>query len=315
MSLPRYIVKRLLVSIPVLIGVSIVSFSLIQLIPGDPIDFMLQFANVSPEAEEQLRDEYNLNEPIWMQYLLWLQDALMFEFGQSVVSGRDVSHEIWIRMDHTIALGALSWLIGMGVGIPTGIIAAVKRGTATDEVSRILALLGVATPNFWLGLMLILVLGVNLGLFSVIPPDAPLLSTAKLWYLILPAVTIGTASAALIMRLIRSSMLQELNKDYVRMARAKGLRERTVIFKHVLRNSLIAVVTVAAIQIAFIINGTVVIEQVFSWPGLGRLLVASINRRDFPIIQAGVMMTGVAIVLANLLADIIYSWLDPRIRY
>ncbi|WP_265110426.1 ABC transporter permease [Halosolutus halophilus] len=315
MSLSRYIVKRILVSIPVLVGVTMVSFGLIQMIPGDPIEFILQFTNVSPEAEKQLYDKYNLNEPIWKQYLLWLQDVIVLDFGESIISGRDVAYEISSRLDHTIALGLFSWLIGLGVGIPTGIIAAVKRGTVTDEASRIAALLGIATPNFWLGLMLILVLSVNLGIFRVIPPDAPLLSAAKLKFLILPSVTIGTASASLIMRLVRSSMLQELNKEYVRMARAKGLSERTVIFKHVLRNSLIAVVTVAAIQIAFIINGAVVIEQVFSWPGLGRLLVRAISQRDFPIIQAGVLMTGVAIVVANLLADIVYSWLDPRIRY
>ncbi|MFC4247484.1 ABC transporter permease [Natribaculum luteum] len=315
MSLSRYIVKRILVSIPVLIGVTMVSFGLVQLIPGDPIEFILQFTNVSPEAEQRLYAKYNLNEPIWKQYLLWLQDVLVLDFGESIISGRDVAYEISTRLDHTIALGLFSWLIGLGVGIPTGIIAAVKRGTITDEVSRIAALLGIATPNFWLGLMLILVLSVNLGLFRAIPPDAPLWSAEKLKFLILPSVTIGTASASLIMRLVRSSMLQELNKEYVRMARAKGLSERTVIFKHVLRNSMIAVVTVAAIQIAFIINGSVVIEQVFSWPGLGRLLVRSISQRDFPIIQAGVLMTGVAIVIANLLADIVYSWLDPRIRY
>lgn len=315
MSLSRYIIKRVLVSIPVLIGVSMVSFGLIQLIPGDPVEFMLQFTNISPEAEQQLRRDLNLHEPLWKQYLLWMQDAIVLDFGESIVSGRDVTYEISSRLDHTLALGALSWLIGIGIGIPTGIVAAVKRGTVTDEVSRIAALLGVATPNFWLGLMLILVLSVKLGLFGAVPPDAPLLSGEKLWYMILPAVTIGTASASLIMRLMRSSMLQELNKDYVTMARAKGLRERTVVLKHVVRNSLIAVVTVAAIQIAFIINGAVVIEQVFSWPGLGRLLVRSIFQRDFPIIQATVLMTGVAIVFANLLADIVYSWLDPRIRY
>jgi peptide/nickel transport system permease protein len=191
----------------------------------------------------------------------------------------------------------------------------VKKGEAADEVSRVAALMGIATPNFWLGLMLLLVFSVQLDLFRVIPPDAPLLSTAMFKFMILPAITLGTASSALLMRLTRSSMVEELNKEYVRMARAKGLSERTVVVKHVLRNSLISVVTVAALQVAFLVDGAVVVEQVFSWPGVGRLLIQSILQRDFPIIQAVVLLIATTIVFANLAADIVYSWLDPRIRY
>ncbi|XVH32426.1 ABC transporter permease [Haloferacaceae archaeon DSL9] len=315
MSLQRYVIKRILVMFPVLLGVTLLTFMMSHALPGDPVDFMLQFTDVDPETERAIRDQYNLNEPIYVQYLLWLQDAIVFEFGQSMITDRDVSDAILTRLPATILLGAAGWLIAMAIAIPAGIYAAVNKGRIGDEVSRVAALTGIAMPNFWLGLMLLFLFGVQLDWFRVTPPNASLLSLEMLTFLILPAITIGTASAALLMRLMRSSMIEELNKDYVTMARAKGLPERTVIFKHVLRNSLIAVVTVAALQIAFIIDGSVVVEQVFSWPGVGRLLITSITQRDFPIIQATILMIGVSIVFANLLADIVYSWLDPRIRY
>jgi ABC-type dipeptide/oligopeptide/nickel transport system permease component len=302
--------------IPILFGVSLITFSLTKLLPGDPVQFILQFQEASPELRAELRAQYHLDEPIWKQYVLWLRDALQFDFGESVISDRSVAGALKERLPDTLVLGLLAWLIAVSIGIPTGIIAAVRKGDPTDEASRILALLGISTPNFWLGLMLLFLFSVHLGWFRSIPPaDAPILSPPTLKFLILPAVTLGTASSALLMRLMRSSMVEELNKDYVTMARAKGLSERTVILKHVLRNSLISVVTVAALQIAFIVDGSVVIEQVFSWPGVGRLLIQAITQRDFPIIQAGVLLVAVTIVFANLVADIIYSFLDPRIRY
>lgn len=315
MSLANYVVKRLLVTIPVLLGVTAITFSFIHVTPGDPVDAMLGFQNVDQSVRESLRAEYNLDRPLWEQYLLWLGDALVLEFGESPITGRDVGATIGGRLPHTLLLGISAWVLSLAIGIPAGIVAAVKRGDPADEVSRIAALAGIATPNFWLGLILLLVFGVRLDVFRVIPPDAPLWSAEMLWFMVLPTITLGTASAALVMRLMRSSMLRELNRDYVRTARAKGLRERTVICKHVLRNSLIAVVTVAGLQIAFLVDGAVVVEQVFSWPGMGRLLVGAIGQRDFPIIQAGVLLIAVSIVAANLLVDIVYSYLDPRIRY
>lgn len=315
MSLSRYILKRVLVTIPVLFGVSAITFSFIHIAPGDPVDMIAGFGDVDEEVLDGIREDYNLHLPLWEQYLLWLQDALLLDFGESPITGRDVGASIAARLPHTILLGVSAWVLALGIGIPTGIIAAVKQGETADEVSRIAALAGIATPNFWLGLVLLWIFSVHFGWFSVIPPDAPLLSFSTLWFMILPTITLGTASAALITRLMRSSMLQELNKDYVRTARAKGLRERTVILKHVLRNSLIAVVTVAGLQIAFLIDGAVVVEEVFAWPGMGRLLVGAIFERDFPIIQAGVLLIAVTIIIANLIVDIIYSYLDPRIRY
>ncbi|MFO8113839.1 MAG: ABC transporter permease [Halorubrum sp.] len=315
MSVRKYALKRLLVMIPVLFGVTLLTFSLTKMLPGDPVTFILQFTDVSEEVRQELRAQYNLNEPVWKQYLLWLGDAITLDFGESVISGQNVTEELVSRMPQTVLLGVASFVIAAVIGIPAGIIAAVRKGEAADEVSRIAALAGIATPNFWLGLMLILVFSVELGWFRTIPPDEPLLSVASLKFMLLPAVTLGTAQAALLMRLMRSSMLEELNKDYVQMARAKGLPERTVILKHVLRNSLIAVVTVAALQIAFIVDGAVVVEQVFSWPGAGRMLVDAIVQRDFPLIQATTLIVGVTIVLANFAVDLVYSLLDPRIRY
>lgn len=315
MSLRRYVLKRLLLTIPILFGVSVITFSLVKLLPGDAVDFMVRFSDVSQETKQALRAQYHLDEPIWKQYILWLHDAIFLDFGESIISERSVSEAIMSRLPNTLALGFFAFVIAIGIGIPAGIIAAVKKGETTDEASRVAALLGIATPNFWLGLMLILIFAVELNWFRVIPPDKSLLTWDMFKFMILPAITLGTASSALLMRLMRSSMVEEINKDYVRMARAKGLPERTVILKHVLRNSLISVVTVAALQIAFLVDGAVVVEQVFSWPGVGRLIIQAIFQRDFPIIQATVLMIGATIVFANLFADIIYSFLDPRIRY
>jgi peptide/nickel transport system permease protein len=310
------VVKRLLLTIPILLGVSIITFGLVKLLPGSVVDFLIGLSEASPELREQIAAQYHLNEPVWMQYLLWLRDAATLNFGESVVSGRSVTEALAGRLPDTLVLGLFAFVIAIAIGVPAGIVAAVRKGEPADEASRVVALLGIATPNFWLGLMLILVFGVQLGWFRVIPPsDVPLLSLPMFKFMLLPAITLGTASAALLMRLTRSSVLEQLNKEYVRMARAKGLSERTVILKHVVRNSLISVVTVAALQIAFLVDGAVVVEQVFSWPGIGRLLIQAILQRDFPIIQAGVLLIATTIVFANLAADLIYSWLDPRIRY
>jgi peptide/nickel transport system permease protein len=316
MSLRRYVLKRLLLTVPILLGVTGITFAMVHLQPGDVIDVLVGFNDVSAETERQLRAQYNLDEPIYVQYLLWLQDAMVLDFGESIISERSVGEAISSRIPYTVLLGFFALVIALAIGVPAGIVAAVKKGEQADEVSRIAALLGIATPNFWLGLMLLLVFSVQLKWFRTLPPsDVSVYDPALLKFMLLPAITLGTASAALLMRIMRSSMLEELNKEYVKMARAKGLPERTVIVKHVVRNSLISVVTVAALQIAFIVDGAVVVEQVFSVRGVGRLLLGAILQRDFPIIQAAVLMIGVTIVFANLMADIIYSYLDPRIRY
>jgi len=315
MSLRRYVVRRTLLTLPILLGVSVLTFGLVKLLPGTPVDYVLQFQEATPELRASLRAQYHLDEPLWKQYLLWLNDVLHLDFGDRVVSDRSVSAAIAERLPETLVLGGAAFLIALLVGVPAGVVAAVRRGTLLDEGSRVVALAGIATPNFWLGLLLILVFGVHLDLVSVIPPVAPILAPESLAFLVLPAVTLGTASAALFTRLTRSAVTDQLRQEYVRTARAKGLTERTVIVKHVLRNSLVSVVTVAAVQVAFLLDGAVVIERVFSWPGLGRLLVRAILQRDFPVVQAVVLLVAVAVVVANLLADVLYAWLDPRITY
>lgn len=316
MSLRRFIVKRLIITVPVLIGVTVLTFGMIHFIPGDPIDFITAFSDLDAETRADIRAQYGLDQPIYIQYLQWMADALTLDFGQSIISNRPVTAEIMDRLPYTLVMGAMALLVTLLVAVPTGIIAAYYRGTKIDEFSRIFALFGISMPNFWLGLILILVFASWLGWFTVLPPTGEgLLSISMLTYTIMPAIAIGTAAAALLMRLMRSAMVEELEKDYVTMARAKGLPERTVIRKHVLRNSLISVVTVTALQVAFIISGSVVIEIVFSYPGIGRLLVGRVSARDFPVIQGIVLLIGVFVVMANLLADIVYAYLDPRIRY
>lgn len=316
MSLRQYVLKRLLLTIPILLGVSAITFAMVHIQPGDPVDILIGFEDPSAATVARMREQYHLDEPVYVQYVLWLHDAMFLEFGESIQRDSSVTEAITSRLPYTMLLGTMALFIALAIGIPAGIVAAVRKGEIADEVSRIAALLGIATPNFWLGLILILVFGIKLGWFGTIPPsDVEVYSPSLLKFMILPAIALGTASSALLMRIMRSSMTEELNKEYVRMARAKGLPERTVILKHVVRNSLISVVTVAALQIAFIVDGAVVIEQVFSMRGIGRLLVQSILQRDFPVIQAAVLMIGVTIVFANLAADIIYSFLDPRIRY
>ncbi|GAB6860423.1 ABC transporter permease [Haloplanus litoreus] len=315
MSLRRYVLRRALLTIPILFGVSVLTFGLVKLLPGTPVDYVLQFQESTPELRTSLRAQYHLDEPLPTQYALWLWDVLHLDFGQRVVSDRSVTAAVAARLPATLLLGGAALLVALLVGVPAGVLAAVDRGGLLDESSRIVALAGIATPNFWLGLLLILLFGVHLNLVPVIPPVAPLLSAESLAFLTLPAITLGTASAALFTRLTRLAVSEELRRDYVRTARAKGLAERTVIVKHVLRNSLVSVVTVAAVQVAVLLDGAVVIERVFSWPGLGRLLVRAILQRDFPVVQAVVLLVAVAVVVANLLADVLYGWLDPRIRY
>ncbi|WP_138006692.1 ABC transporter permease [Halalkalirubrum salinum] len=316
MSLQRFVLKRGLLTIPLLLGVTLFTFGMVHAIPGDPIDFITLFAELDAETEAEIRAQYGLDKPVYIQYIDWVLNAAQGDFGKSIVTRRPVATEILNRLPYTLLMGSMAFAIAIITAIPSGIVAAYYRNTTVDQISRVFALIGVALPNFWLGLILILVFASWLNLFPVLPPtDRGLLSQDMIIYTLLPAITIGTGSTALLMRLMRSSMVEELDKDYVRTARAKGLPERTVVQKHVLRNSLISVVTVAAIQIAFIISGSVVVEIVFSYPGIGRLLVDRVGNRDFPVIQALVLIIGVAVILANLLADVLYAYLDPRIRY
>ena len=316
MSLRRFIARRLLSVVPILVGVSLVTFGLANLAPGDAIDLLVSFnPNISPTEIAQIKARYNLDEPVWSRYFIWLTSAVQGDFGVVISSNQPVSNVIVSRLPPTVLLGFLGWLIALVIAIPAGIYAAVNKDQLGDDASRFLALSGISIPNFWLGLMLILIFAVWLNLFPVLSPQKPLLSPSMLWFLLLPGVTIGTAASATLMRIMRSSMAEELNKEYVTAARAKGLPERTVILKHVLRNSLISVTTVAAFLTANILAGSVVVETVFGWPGLGREFVQAVVGREINLIMAITLFTGLALIIANLLADIAYAVLDPRIRY
>ncbi|WP_254767751.1 ABC transporter permease [Salinilacihabitans rarus] len=316
MSLRRFVLRRLVAVVPILFGVSVITFALVHLTPGDPVELMVAMnPDISPAERQRLRIQYGFDKPVWEQYLRWISDVLRGDFGTVVATDRDVGNVIAARLPATIALGLFGWAFALLIAIPTGIYAAVKKDQLGDHVSRFVALSGISIPNFWLGLMLILIGALVLGLWPVLPPRDPLYHPRMLWFLILPGITIGTASAATLMRIMRSSMAEQMNKEYVTAARAKGLPERTVILKHVLRNSLISVTTVAAFLTAGIVAGSVVVEVVFNWPGLGKEFVDAIIGREIDLIMAITLFTGVAIVLANLLADIVYAVLDPRIRY
>ncbi|MFP9191514.1 ABC transporter permease [Natronosalvus vescus] len=315
MSLRRFVLRRVLASIPVLFGVSVITFALIHLTPGDIVDLMV--AN-NPDASAAdaaaLRRDLGLHLPIWEQYLVWLTDILTGDLGEVYSRGPDVQGMMLARLPETIALGLFGWVFALLIAIPGGIYAAVNKDQFGDDVSRFAALSGISIPNFWLGLMLIAIFAVELNWFPVLDPQTSLLSREMLWWLILPGITIGTAASANLMRILRTSMAEEMNKEYVTAARAKGLPERTVIMKHVLRNSLISVATVAAFLTAGIVSGSVVVEVVFGWPGLGALLIEAINLREINLLLAITLFVGVFIVIANLLADIVYALLDPRIR-
>ena len=317
MSLRRFVLKRLLLVIPTLIGVSIITFALVHLTPGDPVDFILDIDPEITEADRQaVREEHGLHRPVYVQYLDWVAGILQGDFGTQFSDGRPVDDIIIARLPPTIMLGLFGWVFAIVIAIPTGIYAAVNRQKLGDDVSRFIALAGISIPNFWLGLMLILIFALWIDLWpAVYTGRGSVYSLDALWYLILPGVTIGTASAAIMMRIMRQSMAEELNKEYVTTARAKGLPERTVILKHVLRNSLISVVTVAAFITAGILAGTVVVEVVFTWPGLGLELFEAIILREYYVVMAITLFLGVTIIIANTLADLGYALLDPRIRY
>ena len=316
MSLRRFIIRRVFLTIPILFGVSIVTFGLVHLAPSDPIELLLAANPELPEgAVETAQQQHGFDRPVYIQYLDWMSGVLVGDFGIEYSTHRDVSNLVMRRIPPTIALGLFGWVFAIVIAIPTGIYAAVRKDKLGDHIGRVVALSGISMPNFWLGLMLILVGALVLGMWSVTAPREALYHPEMLWYLILPGIAIGTAASANLMRILRSAMAEELNKDYVTTARSKGLPERTVILKHVLRNSLISVVTAAAFLTVVILSGSVVVEVVFNWPGLGLELIDAVIAREINIILAITLFVGVAIVIANLLADIAYALIDPRIRY
>ena len=295
----------------VLLGVSILTFSIVHLVPGDPAEMIAierYGEEVTEDVIEHVRIELGLDKPVYIQYLRWLGNVLQGDLGISSRTGHPVLDEIMVRFPATLELAIVSMIISLIISIPIGILSAIKQYSTIDNVSMFGALIGVSIPNFWLGLLLILFLSVHLGIF-------PVFGRGGIEHLILPAITLGTGMTAITTRLIRSSMLEVLNQDYIRTARAKGLKEIVVIGKHALKNAMIPVVTIIGLQFAALLDGTVIVEVIFAWPGIGRLLVDSVFARDIPMIQGGVLFSAIIITTVNLLVDISYTYLDPKIRY
>jgi peptide/nickel transport system permease protein len=301
----NYLLPRLAQTLFVVVVVVTVVFFVTR-VAGDPIKLLAPI-DASPEQIEELRRREGLNRPLLSQYVSYLGDITRMDLGDSFRTGRPAIDEVRARVGYTLQLGAAAIIFSLLVGLPVGVLAAMNRGTVIDLLLRFVALIGQAAPNFWLGLILIIV-------FAVKIPVLPTGGSGSLKHLVLPAVTLGAFSAAALTRLTRSTMLDVLSSDYIRTARAKGLKERGVIVHHALRNSLLPVITVLGIQVGAIISGAIVVETVFAWPGMGRLMIQSINNADYPVVQIAVMLIATAIAVANLLVDISYSWLDPRVK-
>jgi len=303
----RFIVRRLLLAIPVLFGVTLAVFSMLFLVPGDPVKMMLAEFVTSPEQVARMRAELHLDEPILTQYGRFVGNALRGDLGTSIRSRRPVATEIAENIGSTARLALASMAVAVAVGIPLGLLAALLRNSWLDVGSMMVALLGVSMPSFWLGLLLIFAFSLELGWF-------PATGGGDLAHLVLPSVTLGAIAAALIARLTRSSMLEVLGQDYIRTARAKGLAWWGVVVRHALKNALVPVITIFGLQFGNLLAGTVIVETVFSRPGLGRLIVGGILAKDFPLVQGSVLFVAIAYVLINVLVDIAYAFTDPRIR-
>jgi peptide/nickel transport system permease protein len=313
-----FIAGRLIGLLPVLWGVSIVVFLLIRLIPGDAIQLFLgtQVA-LTPAQMEELRRLFGVNEPLPLQYLNWIGRVARGDLGVSLRTGRPVLGDVLARLPVSVELTVLALGVALLIALPVGVLAAVRRGTVSDAVMRVGSLVGLSIPNFWLGTMLLLFLPgrilpiASIGIYVRFFTDP----IRNLTVMVLPALSLGLVLAAVIMRFVRSSVLEVLQQDYVRTARSKGLRERSVINRHALRNALIPVITVIGFQAGYLLGGTVVIEDVFALPGMGRLALNAIAQRDYPVVQAVVLMIALLFVLASIAVDVLYAYVDPRVRY
>ncbi len=303
----RYVLRRLVLAIPVLLGVSVGVFLMVAFVPGDPAT-VLAGDTASPEAIARIRTELGLDQPLPIQYLHYLDRLLHGSLGTSIRTHRDVTVEILDRLPYTLELAVAAVLLSTTLGIVLGVVAAVNRGRSADLLAMGVAIVGLSVPTFWIALLGIL-------LFSLRLHWLPVTGAGSVASLILPAVSLSLHSAAVKARITRSSMLEVLGQEYLRTARAKGLRERAVIWRHALRNALIPITTIVGLQFGSLLGGAFIIETIFAWPGVGRLAVQAIFNRDFPLIQGTVLLVAVAYLLTNLIVDVLYASLDPRIRY
>lgn len=314
----RYLVERLVALIPTLLGVSIVVFLTIHLIPGDIIAAQIgtQF-QLTPDQVAALRQYFGIDKPLHEQYWIWLTSVLRGDFGYSVRSGQPVLQEILRRYPLTLELTLLAGAFALVIGVPVGILSARKPNSAVDLGGRLLALVGLAMPNFWLGTLIILILSLGFGWLpnSGAYVDVWVDPAENFKQLFFPALTLGAAMAASVMRTTRSSMLEVLGQDYIRTARGKGVRERTVVTAHALKNALIPVITIVGVQLGYLMGGAFVVEEVFALPGIGRLILTGIANRDYAVVQGTILFIAINFVLINLFADLLYRYADPRIRF
>lgn len=303
----RFLLRRLLLTIPVLLGVVTLVFSLIHLVPGDPVQAMLG-DSAAPQDIAELRGRLGLDRPLLVQYGSFLKQLAAGSLGTSLRTNQPVTAAIAERMPATIELAAAAMVFATIVAIPLGILAAVRAGTRVDYAATTLALIGISVPNFWLGPLLAIVFSIALGWL-------PVSGRGTLAHLVLPAITLGAPLAAVLARMTRASVIEELRELYVLAARARGVSAARAVLKHAFRNSLIPIVTVLGLQIGAVLTGAVITETIFAWPGVGRLLIQSISFRDYPLVQGCILLIAVAYVTMNLLTDIVYGMIDPRIRY
>lgn len=309
-----FLLRRILIAIPTVVIISIMVFGLQHLLPGDPL-LVLAGEERDPAVLEALREKYRLNDPIPVQYLAWVGNALQGDLGVSLRSNQPVTELMAQKLPVTIQLALMSMVFALTIGIPAGILSAVKKGTATDYVANVVALSGLSVPNFWLGIMLILLVSVKWQLLPAsgyVPPSEDLWQSIRT--MLMPSFVLGTALAATLMRHTRSAMIGVLSADYVRTARAKGLAERVVILKHALRNALTPIVTLTALLFGELVAGAVLTEQIFTIPGFGKLVVDAVFNRDYAVVQGIVLVTAVGFIFMNLFADAMYFVLNPRLR-
>jgi ABC-type dipeptide/oligopeptide/nickel transport system permease component len=315
-GLQGYVVRRLLLAVPVLFGVSLIVFAVMHLAPGDPAAIMLG-AQATREDVERLHRELGLDRPLPVQYAHWLGRVAQGDLGRSIPLGREVLPEVLVRFRATLILTGGALAVALLIGVPAGIVSATRQYSWLDRLSMGVAVTGVSLPVFWTGIMLIIVFSLTLrwlpsaGMYSPYGGDL----VDLLWHLVLPALTLGTVSAAALARMTRSSVLEIVRQDFVRSARAKGLAERAVVGRHILKNAVNPIVTVLGIQVGTLLGGAILTETVFSWPGLGSMMVRAIQARDYPLVQGGVLLIATTFVGVNLLVDLLYAVFDPRIRY
>jgi peptide/nickel transport system permease protein len=302
----RFLARRLLLAIPVLVGVATLVFALLHLVPGDPVQAMLGDA-ASPQSVAELRGRLGLDRPLPLQYAAFLAGAARGDLGVSLRTNERVTAAIAARLPATIELALAAMLVALAIAIPAGVVSAVNVGTSVDHAATTLSLVGLSVPNFWLGPLLAIVFSVGLGWF-------PVSGRGTLAHLVLPAITLGAPLAAVLARMTRASLIDELRELYVTAARARGLPATRVVMKHAFRNSLIPIISVLGLQVGGLLTGAVITETIFAWPGVGRLLIQSIGFRDYPVVQGCVLFIAMTYVSVNLLTDMTYAYLDPRIR-